>query len=107
MGPGAYEVPLKKSGPSFSIKGKKDCQQRSIIPGPGMYDPDLSKIKDKIPAPKIGNAQKPNLFNSKSTRDLPGPGNYNYLKKFGEDAQKVTILGKPQDSINNNSPGPG
>ena len=37
----------------------------------------------------------------------PGPGEYDSPKRFGEDAQSVSIRGRPKEAQRNNSPGPG
>lgn len=38
---------------------------------------------------------------------VPGPGEYDSPKKFGEDAQSILIRGRPRDNSRNESPGPG
>ena len=47
------------------------------------------------------------MSSNKSCIELPGPGMYDSPKKFGDDARKVTILGKPSDMTRDTSPGPG
>jgi len=52
---------------------------------------------------RLGSALNP----SKSALFVPGPGSYNVSKDFGQDALKVSILGKPKDNNKNLIPGPG
>ena len=37
----------------------------------------------------------------------PGPGEYDSPKRFGDNAQSVSIRGRPRDPSRNDSPGPG
>lgn len=37
----------------------------------------------------------------------PGPGEYDSPRRFGDDAQTVSIRGRPRDMSGNNNPGPG
>jgi hypothetical protein len=90
-GPGTYNYsPVKNSGIKF---GKDDRLKgyKSVTPGPGQYNADETKIRDKTPGWKLGSAERDDAFNLKHSQDIPGPGNYDInLKnnggwKFGKD----------------------
>ena len=80
---------------------------KTDAPGPGNYEPRPEIIKDRIKSAKISQGGKRGLQGNKSCIDLPGPGMYDSGKKFGDDARKVTIQGKPNDNFRDLSPGPG
>jgi len=78
LGPGNYEVTLKKEGPSYTIGGKGKNGSKNNIPGPGNYQPNHTVIKDSVRSFKMGSSKKERgAFSSKSYSCLPGPGNYN------------------------------
>lgn len=64
-------------------------------------------IKSFTPSVVQGKSKRTELV-SKMQSEMPGPGNYSFdYKAFGNDAPKVSIYGKPKDSRNIQSPGPG
>ena len=54
-GPGTYEAKTSiGSGPSVSIRGKKDYMVGNKNPGPGNYEADVSPTKDRVISYKMG-----------------------------------------------------
>ena len=55
----------------------------------------------------MSKAPKNGLLTSSASQQLPGPGSYASSKKFGSEARKAFLTGKPSDIHRNDSPGPG
>lgn len=76
-GPGEYNVTPTKASVSYTISGAKNNEIRDSKNGPGAYQPNVDYVKEKVKTFKMGNAPpKTSLAQSKSTANIPGPGNY-------------------------------
>lgn len=103
-GPGRYESAKVKTGPEFTIIGKREESRKNLTPGPGRYNPnpqyDSHTIKfpqgkrkfivqERSPGPATYNipssSSKTSIVFSKQSKTLtkfeptPGPGSYNTL----------------------------
>ncbi|CDW79521.1 UNKNOWN [Stylonychia lemnae] len=107
-GPGNYanNDDFGKDVQTFSIRGKPNDTKPNLVPGPGQYQSDISPIKDRTVGYKISKSNRQDIV-SKEMIYQPGPGEYDSPKRFGEDAQSITIRGKPKDKVGNGVPGPG
>lgn len=64
---------IGKDLPSFTM-GKKHNYSISINnPGPGMYDPNASVVKDNVRNFKMSTSKRPDIA-PKTAREAPGPG---------------------------------
>ena len=57
-GPGGYEYHdgMGKDGIKYTIRGKSPDSRDNGYPGPGTYEQDVSAVKDKSLAYKMGNS---------------------------------------------------
>ena len=69
--PGDYNYQPKQGG-GFSMGIKPKDRGIGDAPGPGAYDGDFSKVREKAPGVKMGNPSPSKGF----AADTPGPGNY-------------------------------
>ena len=102
-GPGMYNNEIR----AFSNRGHhfpKSQEKAKIeeIPGPGHYDPNVNKLKDKAPGIKFEKTDKLNKI-----QNIPGPGQYeNKLSAF---TSKGAIFNKSkrENTRNDDKPAPG
>jgi len=105
-GPGNYESPTKRGGPTYTIGTKGKSQKASDVPGPGHYNEKDSLSKSKSVA--YGwSKEKRGDFTSKTAKDMPGPGNYESPVKIGKGGPQYTVMGKAKEKRLDFSPGPG
>jgi Sperm-tail PG-rich repeat len=103
-GPGAYEVKMPKSTPSFSVGfGKRsDLGSKNKNPGPGEHNPIF--VSENKKSSSIGKGKRPDLAKS---NNIPGPGAYN-SSSFIDEGPKFSMVGrKPEPKKITNPPGPG
>jgi len=110
-GPGQYNTDnynkIITKLPSFKIgKEKRFSNIFTENPGPGSYDyaDSANNIKLKKPSWKIGTSLRQPL---NDITDSPGPGRYNLIKNFGDNAPQYSMRGKDNDVNQFITPGPG
>lgn len=107
-GPGNYDIPDTRKSKAFKMGLKLSMMLRETTPGPGNYDPNINVIKDSTRNVKLAKASaQSSMIHSKSTKLIPGPGQYSQTNEFGKNAQSFSIRGKHKDTQNTQSPGPG
>ena len=100
-----------KDTKGFVMRGRPVDTNKNDSPGPGMYDPSDSVIKDRVVTHSISKspARGDNLL-SKSQRELPGPGTYEAshpLKLAFGKGLAFKFTGKPKNNQDTTKPGPG
>ena len=78
-GAGQYAIPSRMSeGPKVHMHAKHETINKNHVPGPGQYDlvnsPGTRNMR--AAAYSMGTSNRVDLANTKATKDMPGPGNY-------------------------------
>mmetsp|Transcript_35534 Transcript_35534/g.34553 ORF Transcript_35534/g.34553 Transcript_35534/m.34553 type:complete len:148 (+) Transcript_35534:4040-4483(+) len=71
-----------------------------------MYEASQSASKDRVVSHKISLSQRIDMVD-KESGNKPGPGVYDRGDKFGDNAKKVSIMGKGSEQKPQMHPGPG
>lgn len=103
-GPGAYNVKLPATTPSFSVGiGKRpDLVGVNQKPGPGAYTPNNLSLGAH--SKSIGTGLRPPISKDNNT---PGPGAYGF-NSFTDDGPKYTLVGRKAEAKTTSiPPGPG
>ena len=104
-GPGTYDSKNNRNAPSFSISGHRTedpvARNQASMPGPNIYNPDDSCVKQRQPTVSFGN--KPKVSDLKDDGQ-PGPGQYQL--KTTLEGKGVHIASKIPEKHIEKSPGP-
>ncbi len=74
--PGTYEIPSKISeSPTFTIGRKSPEKHENGIPGPGEYNAEVVRLRDKSPQFSISKAPRKDMTDTARVAN-PGPGAY-------------------------------
>lgn len=91
----------------ITMAGKARDATPDMIPGPGQYQPNKNVVLDNMnKTVDFGKGQKERMkIMASQTGDISG-GNYDIVKPFGHDGQKIKMKGKSKFKPLNDNPAP-
>lgn len=119
-GPGFYDSPNPKKGPSYTINGKPADRQDNDRPGPGHYELDQNAVRNRSPSANFSHSPARQGSGSRSAspnRDYNiGAGQYDPLQTYdardynlsqGKSSAQYSVPKADKPKGDNKNPGPG